>query len=205
MRLPITTPCLLLLLGAAPAVAGPAGGAIDAIWRSQELRLVYFSSTMHYSCGALQEKIAAVLMAVGAAAPVVQIPSCSLDGRLMSSAIVRIWLRSPAPATSENIHAAATFNATEKLIARVRNERLPTEADIERFPASWRSVSLYNHPGLPIDQDDCELMRAITEQVFPELNVRVTRRAKSCPSGGRLRPTLKVEALVSAPEREIGR
>src|SRR5690606_12317395 len=126
MRLPITTPCLLLLLGAAPAVAGPAGGAIDAIWRSQELRLVYFSSTMHYSCGALQEKIAAVLMAVGAAAPVVQIPSCSLDGRLMSSAIVRIWLRSPAPATSENIHAAATFNATEKLIARVRNERLPT-------------------------------------------------------------------------------
>jgi hypothetical protein len=173
--------------------------SVQAIWRVQELRLTFFSTTVHYTCGALKAKVAAVLMLLGAReTPLIHIANCTSDRGLMNAASMRITIRVPAAADESSVRAATALGSRERLVARIRGESLPTEADLEYFPATWRWMALYRHPQLRLTPGDCELLRAMRDQLLPALAVRVVRDGLHCASGTRIRPQLEVEALLSA-------
>lgn len=171
---------------------------IVAVWRVHHVDLVYHSATVYYSCGALQSKISAILRAVGAHTRVFVDAGC-MSGDFVNHTFARVTLATPVEATPAAIRAAATFDARERLIARLRKIRLPTEADVQRFPAEWQTVSLSRQRGLRLDAGDCDLLRALRKQVFPQLAIRVDKGGH-CTSGlaTRLRPRLEVTALMPA-------
>lgn len=173
---------------------------VFAIWRIHRVDFVYHSPTVYYSCSALQAKIGAILRAVGAHTRVVVDVGC-MGGNFVNHAFARVTLAVPAEATQETIHAATTFDTRERLIARVRKIQLPTSADIARFPAEWQTVSLSHRRGLHFGPGDCDLLRAMRKQVFPQLSIRIGKGGLRCTSGiaTRLRPQLEVTALMPAP------
>jgi hypothetical protein len=189
-----------------PALATASAGGIaadetvDAVWRIQRFDFTYHSSTVYYSCRALQAKIGAILRAVGAHHRVAVDVHC-MGGDFVRFAYVRVTLAVPAEATQATVTAATTFDTRAQLVARLRKLPLPTAVDIERFPAEWRTVSLSGHRSLRLDSGDCDLLRGMREQIFPKLSVRVARDGLRCTPGAttRIRPKLVVTALMPAP------
>lgn len=173
---------------------------VDAIWRIQRFDFTYRSSTVYYSCRALQAKVGAILRAVGAHQRVAVDVRC-MGGEFVRYAFVRVTLAVPAEATQASVTAATTFDPRAQLVARLRHIRLPTATDIERFPAAWQTVSLSGHRNLRLDSGDCDLLRGMREQIFPKLSVRVARDGLRCSPGTatRVRPKLEVTALMPAP------
>ena len=191
---------LACLAGApsAQATAGVdplAGSDVTAIWRSQHIEFRYSSFKIAYSCDALQNKMTAILHAVGVREDARIEVRCSRGA--IGSARAQIALASPVEATAENVAAAATFDGRTELLAHMRKTQLPTANDIERFPATWRTVSLWRDPQLRLTADDCELVRGMQDQIFPKLSIRVTRGRLHCsPLATSLKPTFEVAALV---------
>jgi hypothetical protein len=205
MRLSAWTPILAIavcLLGSAPsrATSGQSnvtGAPLDAIWRIQEFDLHIRTAQRYHSCTSLREKISGILTAVGATSVVVQM-SCGRD-QLTNETFAKVATATPVDATQENIMAATTFDARQALIARLREQRLPTAVDLERFSAEWRTVSLHRVPDLHLSNGDCELLQGLNEQVFPRLAIRVVRKRLQCDSQALFspsRPVLVVEALM---------
>jgi hypothetical protein len=150
------------------------GTRVEAIWRMQSFDFYHHSARVAYSCRALREKIASILESVGAHESAIVQTKCT--GNLLRVAQVRITVGSPVEATPENIQRATTFDARVELIARTANIHLPTAVDIERFPATWRRVSLRGHGRSRLDASDCELVRQMIKQVLPKLSTRVQGR-----------------------------
>ena len=188
----------------AHAHADDADGDVAAIWRIHQVDFVYHSASVYYACDALQEKIGAILRAVGAHRRIIVDISCA-GGAFINYALARVTLATPVEATPAAVQSATTFSSRERLIARVRNLTPPTAADIERFPARWRPVTLSRRGGLRLDSGDCELLSALEEQVFPQLSIRVEERRLRCVSAARAYPRLEVVALMPtspAPRRD---
>jgi hypothetical protein len=171
---------------------------VAAIWRIHQVDFVYRSASVYYACDALQEKIAVILRAVGAHRRIIVDIGCA-GGDFVNYAPARVTLATPVEATPAAIQTATTFSSRERLIARVRNLTPPTAADIERFPAQWRSVTLSRRGGLRLDSGDCDLLSALGEQVFPQLSIRVGKHRLRCVSAARAHPRLEVVALIPAP------
>ena len=169
------------------------GTRVEATWRVQSL-VFHHSSSVAYSCAALREKIAAILATVGAHHDSVVALECGVG--LLRSARVHITLASPVVATSEAAPIPAGFISRAELVARIRGVPAPTAPAIERFPATWRRVSL------PRDASsgtgDCELVRAMAKQVLPQLSTQV-RRAPLCIAGVTRAMPLEIVALVRDP------
>ncbi len=185
------------------AVLGSAARASDAtilaIWKIEHIELVYSSSTVRYSCEALQRRIAAILHTVGAHSRMAIEPGCAA-GEQVRYANVRITLAMPVEASEENLRAAADYDTRDELVARLRQTQLPSAEDIQRFPASWRTVALTRSPPLSLGPGDCDLLRAMRDQVFPRLHVRVVSSGLNCGGGPdtRITPRIRVNALVPA-------
>lgn len=205
MRSSAWTPILAIavfLLGATPSSATsgqPAviGVPMDAIWRIQEFDLHIRSAQRYHSCTTLREKISGILEAVGATTVVIQM-SCGRD-QLTNETFAKVAAATPVDASPENITAATTFDTRQALVARLREQRLPTAVDLERFSAEWRTVSLHRIPDLHLSNGDCELLEGLNEQIFPRLAIRVVRKRLQCDSQALFsptRPVLVVEALV---------
>jgi hypothetical protein len=181
----------------ATAVHAVDGIPTDAIWRIQEFDLHIRTDQRYHSCSSLHQKISGILAAVGAGSVIVKL-SCSRD-QLTNETFARVVAAAPVEASPENIQAATTFDARQQLTARVRDVRLPTPTDIERFPAEWRKVSLTRVPSLRLGAGDCELLQGMHDQIFPRLSIRVVSKRLTCDSQSLFspaRPTLVVEALV---------
>jgi hypothetical protein len=198
------TALVCALLGAAAVVcadddddASPPGETIDAIWHIERIDFAYHSSTVRYECGALQRRIAAILYAVGAHARVGVELTCA-SGELTRHAGAHVTLAVPVAATEENLAAATDFDTHDELVARLRHEQLPSANDIEHFPASWRTVALTRNPPLSLGPADCDLLRAMRDQVFPRLRVRVVSSGLNCGGGSdtRIQPRIHVNALM---------
>jgi hypothetical protein len=194
----VTLPAVAVMLYSAPLQAhrdeSISAEPVDAVWRIQHLNFTYRSTNVYYSCDALQAKIGEVLRAVGAHRRVAVEMRCA-GNHFVNFASARVTLAAPAEATRENVRAATTFDARTRLTATVRKIRLPTPHDIERFRASWQTVSL-----LSMEPGDCELLRGIHEQLFPQLSVRVINGMPRCSSfATKTRPKLEVAALMRMP------
>ncbi|HKE97301.1 MAG TPA: hypothetical protein VKB34_23520 [Povalibacter sp.] len=198
----VVTLALLCLHTPSPsAAANLAAGdpVIEAIWRVQSLPFEYHSLSTYYDCDSLQEKVRAILHAVGAHRSLIVDARC--EGGVTNRISARIVLATPVPATEENVRAATTFDTRDELVARLRNVALPTASDITRFPARWQTLSLGRVRDVSLTVGDCDLLRGMYEQVFPKIAVRVTENNRMhCGNyASRLRPNVKVEALVADP------
>jgi hypothetical protein len=115
------------------------GTRVAATWRVQNL-VFHHSSSVAYSCAALREKIAAILQSVGAHHRSAVSMECG--GGWLRSARAHITLASPVLATSEVTLLPAGFAARAELVAGLRGASAPKAPVLERFPATWRKVSL---------------------------------------------------------------
>jgi hypothetical protein len=172
---------------------------VSAIWQIQRIDFVYNSSTVRYSCGNLQRRIAAILQAVGANARMGVELGCN-SGDLVRYADVHLTLAMPVEATEENVRAATNFGTRDELVARLHQTQLPSANDIVRFPATWRTVALTRSPPLSLGPGDCDLLRAMRDDVFPRLHVRVVSSGLRCGGGSdtRITPRIHVNALIPA-------
>jgi hypothetical protein len=195
--------CVLLAAAAlvcaadADGVAAESSATIDAIWHIERVDFTYQSTTVRYECGALQRRIAEILHSVGAHARIGVELTC-LSGDMVRHAGAHLTLAVPVAATAENVAAATDYDTRDELIARLRQAQLPGANDIERFPASWRTVALTRNPPLSLGPTDCDLLRAMRDQVFPRLRVRVVSSGLNCGGGSdtRIQPRIHVNALI---------
>lgn len=192
--------CALLGAAAVRAAdddASPPSETIQAIWHIERIDFTYQSTTVRYECGALRRRIAAILHSVGAHARVGVELTCT-SGELVRRAGAHVTLAVPVEATEENLRAATDFDTRDELVARLQRKELPSANDIERFPASWRTVALTRSPPLSLGPADCDLLRAMRDQVFPRLRVRLVSSGLNCGGGSdtRIQPRINVSALV---------
>ncbi len=175
----------------------PPAPTVMAIWQIQQIEFIYSSPSVRYSCGNLQRRIAAILQAVGAHSKIGVEMGCN-SGELVHYANVKLTLAAPIEATEENVLAATSFDTQDELVARLQQKQLPTANDIERFPASWRTVALTRSPPLSLGPGDCDLLRAMRDDVFPRLRVRVVSSGLRCGGGAdtRIPPRINVNALL---------
>lgn len=166
----------------------------EAIWKVQQIDLRMRTGDSYYSCASLQSKIAAILNAVGAAKVVVNV---SCQGAPTNYVWASVATTTPVPATPANVRAATTYDGRAQLIARLREATLPTANDVEVFPARWRKVSVVSIRRIGIGPGDCDLLRGLSEQIFPHLELRVVRKNFNCGQQI-IRPILVVEALMQS-------
>jgi hypothetical protein len=172
---------------------------VTAIWKIERVEFTYSSATVRYSCEALQRRIAAILYAVGAHSRMAIELSCA-SGEPVRFATATLQLAVPIEATEENVRAATDHDSRAELVARLKQKELPAAEDLQRFPASWRTVALTRSPQLSLGPGDCDLLRAMRDQVFPHLHVRVVSSGLNCGGGSdtRITPRIRVNALIPA-------
>ena len=186
------------------ALASPSARAIEAVWQRQTMDFDYRSETQYFSCAEFRTKLSATLRAVGAHRDLTVATLCPpvLSGNIRAT----ITLVSPVEATNANVRSVTTFTPTERLLAHVNGQPLPTAYSLERFPAQWRTVSLTRSRLTNSSGADCEFLRALSKQVLPRLSIRVTRQQTGCVAT-QIQPRLIVEALlpVEQPTSEVER
>jgi hypothetical protein len=175
----------------------PPAATVVAIWQIERIDFVYNSTSVRYSCGNLQRRIAAILQAVGAHSKIGVELGCS-SGEMVRYATVHLTLAVPVEATDENIRAATDYDTRDELVARLQHKQLPGTNDVERFTATWRTVALTRSPPLSLGPGDCDLLRAMRDDVFPRLRVRVVSSGLRCGGGAdtRIPPRINVNALM---------
>ena len=187
---------IALLLASASAPAAP--DYVTAVWRQQSLEFAYQGTTTAYSCSTLQQRLEAILRSVGAREGVSVVMQRCMD---QAGAYVQITLESPVEATEANIAAVTQHTSRAELVAKVRNEALPTPENVERFPAEWKTVSMSRDRALKLEPGDCELVQQLRRDVFPRMSIRIVRDNLKCSAafGNLGQPQLSVAALVAAP------
>lgn len=188
------------MLGALPASARNnevIGEPIDAIWHQHRVAFDFHSFNVRYSCRGLQDKMSAILKAVGAHQDLDVALNCPPTG-LITGANMLVSVKMPVLASEANVRAETTYSTEQELVARLRRMQLPTANDIERFSAQWQKVALTRNRHLNIDSGDCDLLANMRDQLLPKLGI--STNGFRCFSGGtRTRPTFEVAALIAVP------
>lgn len=191
---------LWLLPGTAAVANTPTDENVTAIWKAQQLSFEYRGDSTVYSCRSLQDKLVMILRTVGAREDV-QLHNFVCDEQL-GIARFQVSMKSPMIASEENIREATERDSKDELIARVSGEKLATAADLERFPAVWKTVSFARDRNMRLERGDCELVQQVRQQILPRMYVRVVRDKVRCSSslGNIGPPRLTVSALVRAAD-----
>ena len=172
---------------------------IDAIWHVQSLPFLFRGRNVLYACPAFQKKLQSILLAVGAHPSMIIQTSCKQD-TLTDRVEARIALATPVEATPENVAAATTFDSKRAFLARVQGTPLPTPSAIEKFHAGHRVVTLEDRPDLSLEPSDCELLIAVTKQLFPKIDVEVQKSMLFCTDTIARPPVLQVRTLIRADD-----
>ncbi len=173
---------------AATPAAGHAGETPDvqktvsAVWVEREVKFAYMGLTSYYSCDGIQDKVEAILAAIGAR------PGFKVDTRfcINSPGVERMpWVTIraalPRPATPEVMEEVAKSDAQRALAAKAKgHHKSPTPEATAPFPARWRTVQLVGDPLGPVQQGDCELVDEMRKQVFEQLGARVVENHMAC-------------------------
>ena len=166
---------LLVAAATAHAAAGAAtvdlDKAVDAIWRVRSITFHFQSPTTYYYCDILQQRVVDIMRAVGAGQRMDVKARCSV-GSLINDTTIRIVAGVPIEATTENVLAETTFSTETELIARSHNWELPTPTTVRRFRAIRTEISFARLADLHLTPNDCDLLQAMSDQVFPKLDIR---------------------------------
>jgi hypothetical protein len=165
---------------------------VEAVWKVQSLNFAYSGYATVYSCDALLS-----------ARDTLRIRSLGCTD-MVSHGRMEITLESPVEATPENIEALTTYDSKQELVARVRSEHLASAEDVQRFPATWRIVSMKGDRQLKIGPSDCELVEQLRRDVLPHMSIRFDYDRLRCSTvfGNVGQPQLRVAALVAISEPE---
>ncbi len=194
--------CASVAAMSCPAEDLPRSVAIEAVWKPQIAPFTYRSEGRRYSCDVLAYKIRLTLSRLGANGHVdVRRIACH---DLATLAHFEVALESPIEATMDNVRAVTTHDATSELIARVQGTTLATPENVQRFPATWRTVSFRHARRLDLDAGDCALVQQLRNQLLPKMSIRILRdiRGVDCSEelSGIRKPDLTVVALVPTDE-----
>jgi hypothetical protein len=175
---------------------------VEAVWKVQSLSFAYSGYATVYSCDALLAKVRDILQSLGAR-DTLRIRSLGCTD-MVTHGRMEITLESPVEATPENIEAITTYDARQELIARVRNEQLAVAEDVQRFAATWKTISMTRDRSLKLGPSDCELVEQLRRDVLPHMSIRVEyERLRCSPVFGNIgQPQLRVAALVALAEPE---
>ncbi len=173
---------------------------VEAVWKVQSLNFAYSGYATVYSCDALFRKVSDILQSLGAR-DTLRIRSFGCTD-MVTHGRMEITLESPVEATPENIEALTTYDSKQELVARVRNEHLASAEDVQRFPATWKAVSMTRDRSLKLGPSDCELVEQLRRDVLPHMSIRVESDRLRCSTvfGNIGQPQLRVAALVALSE-----
>jgi hypothetical protein len=175
---------------------------VEAVWKVQSLSFAYSGYATVYSCDALFRKVSDILQTLGAR-DTLRIRSFGCTD-MVTHGRMEITLESPVEATPENIEALTTYDAKQELVARLRNEHLAAAEDVQRFAATWKTISMSREPGLKLGPSDCELVEQLRRDVLPHMSIRVDYDRLRCSTvfGNIGQPQLRVAALVALSQPE---
>ena len=200
----VATAFTALVLAAPVRAQSPADSnqPIEAVWKVQSLDFSYSGLSTAYSCGSLRKRVRSILMRMGAHESIEVRTTACYD--LSDIGKVQITMATPVEATPENVQALTQYSSTDQLVARVRGETLGSAADIERFPATWETISLARDKKLKLAPGDCELVQQLQREVLSRMSVRIVDDNVHCSRvfGSYTRPALTVAALVAAPQAD---
>jgi hypothetical protein len=199
---------------------------ITAVWKEQTIYFSYGSSVVVYSCSALQNRVARILLAIGARPDLeVRVSNCSESlavpdapmngggtlggfesptsrsltrrGEPRQLLNVRVRARMPVAVTPEILVEVEKDRSRRELVARVTGNPAARFDDLIEFTAQRQLVTL-SPKTIGIEADDCELLDQISARGFRQLGVRVVSSRLACDPDrvSRLNPELQVEALI---------
>jgi hypothetical protein len=173
----------------------PANSApVQAAWKAQEIRYSYNGFTTAYNCDAAEDRIKAILRALGAHEQTrVSATGCNFN-RPSRNFSITITTATPVPASELPAKSPADASKDE-LLKRLGVAPAQLEGT---FPAEWQTVDLSRNRRLDLDPGDCELMEGLKDRVLPKLGVKViSSRVQCIPRQlGIQAPELTVSALV---------
>src|SRR5688500_354550 len=124
---------------------------VQAGWKTQEIRYSYTGFTTAYDCDAAEDRLKAILRALGAHEQTrVSAQGCNLN-RPSRNFFITITTATPVPLADAK--PAATVNTSkEELLKRlgVASKQLD-----ETFPAEWKTVDLSRDRKLDLEPGDC--------------------------------------------------
>lgn len=177
-----------------PAVsfAAEGSGPVQAGWKTQEIRYSYTGFTTAYDCDAAEDRLRAILRALGAHEQTrVMAQGCSLN-RPSRNFFVTITTATPVPLADV---PKPTNTSRDELLKRlgVNNKQLD-----ETFPAEWKTIELSRDRKLDLEPGDCELMEGLRDHVLPKLSVKIVADRVQCipRQVSHQTPELTVSALV---------
>lgn len=199
----------------------PVEQGTPAVWKRKEIDFFYRSSLALYSCGALKDRVASIMRAVGARQDVqVRVDDCrefitpmeqpvdTWQGPSSSDILnnrrraqeqrthVRVTAYMPTVLTPAVLDEIDKDKARRELISRVTGNPAAGMNDPVVFPAKVQSVTL-SRKTVGLDPVECELIDQFSS-ALKRIDVRVVRRNFSCDRNNlsRIAPQLTVEALM---------
>ena len=195
MTLTLAWMTFCLIASLARAAESATQDEIEAVWKPHELIFEYRGYDTFYTCSGLRDKLGRILRHLGARRP----PELRAYDCNDSTGVVRfqVMFESPLEATEKNVRELTTYDSRELLLARTRAESLPTAQDLERFPATWKTVSFANDRKLGLDPGDCQLVQQLRHQILTRMSIQVLRTRRCSAFRELSRPGLTVSALVA--------
>lgn len=199
----------------------PAEQGTAAVWKRKEVDFLYRSSLALYSCGALKDRVASIMRAIGARQDVqVRVDNCRevippleepmsrwegpsssdiLDNRrraMEQITHVRVSAYMPTELTPEVLKEIDKDRSRRELISRVTGDPAARSNDPVVFPAKVQSVTL-SRKTVGFEPVECELVDQIST-ALKRIDVRVVQRSANCDRRNlsRIPPQLTVEALM---------
>ena len=174
----------------APAHSAP----VQATWKTQEIRYSYSGFTTLYNCDAAEDRIEAILRALGAHEQTkVSATGCNFN-RPSRNFFITITTATPVP-VGETPAKSQADSSREELLKRLGVSSAQLEGT---FPAEWKTVELSRNRRLNIEGGDCELLEGLKDRVLPKLGVKIiSSRVQCIPRQVSIQaPELTVSALV---------
>jgi hypothetical protein len=167
---------LLPLIGHSAEETPAGSGPVQAAWQTQEIRYSYTGFTTLYNCDAAEDRIKAILRALGAHEQTkVSATGCTLN-RPSRNFFITITTATPVPVGDATAKTPADASKDE-LLKRLGVQSAQLEGT---FPAEWKTVELSRNRRLNIEPGDCELMEGIKDRVLPKLSVKVISSRVQC-------------------------
>jgi hypothetical protein len=177
------------------ATSAPANSApVQATWQTQEIRYSYTGFTTAYNCDAAEDRIKAILRALGAHEQTkVSATGCNLN-RPSRNFFITITTATPVPVGEATAKSQAE-TSREELLKRLGVASAQLDGT---FPAEWKTVELSRNRRLNLEGGDCELMEGLKDRVLPKLGVKIiSSRVQCIPRQVSIQaPELTVSALV---------
>jgi hypothetical protein len=174
--------------------SAPDSAPVQATWKTQEIRYSYTGFTTAYNCDAAEDRLKAILRALGAHEKTkVSATGCDFN-RPSRNFFINITAATPVPVADVPTPSQAD-TSKEALLKRlgVADQQLD-----ETFPAEWKTIQLARERRLYLQPGDCELMQGLRDHVLPKLSIKVVADRVQCiPRQVALQtPELTVSALV---------